>query len=349
MPHPQASIADLLLPWYDKTRRDLPWRAKPGETPDPYRVWLSEVMLQQTTVATVAPRYARFLERWPTVDDLAAAEDNDVMAEWAGLGYYARARNLLKCARAVSTDHGGQFPATEAALATLPGIGPYTAAAVAAIAFDAQASPVDGNIERVASRLFRIETPLPAAKPEIKAAAVRMTPKSRPGDFAQALMDLGATVCLPRRPRCLVCPLSEACAARMAGIEADLPTKAPKTPKPERTGQIYWLERDDGQILLRRRRPSGLLGGMAELPSFGWSDDDAPVEVQAMAAEWRDLPRPVTHVFTHFRLQLTVRLGEAAIGAATPEGCYWTPLDKLGDAGLPSVIAKAAKAAIIGD
>jgi len=349
MPVPQASIAELLLPWYDRSRRDLPWRAKPGETPNPYHVWLSEVMLQQTTVAAVAPRFDRFLQRWPSVDDLAAAKDEDVMAEWAGLGYYARARNLLKCARAVSDAHGGRFPDTEAGLGALPGIGPYTAAAIAAIAFDKPASPVDGNIERVTARLFRIETPLPAAKPTIKAAAVGMTPKTRPGDFAQALMDLGATVCLPRRPRCLVCPLSEACAAREAGIEAGLPAKAPKIAKPERTGAIYWLVRADGLVLLRRRRPSGLLGGMAELPSYGWSDDEAPPAVRLMTADWRELARPVAHVFTHFRLELTVRLGEAPPDAIAPDGCYWTPIDQLGDAGLPSVIVKAAKAALTAD
>lgn len=349
MPAPQASIADLLLPWYDQNRRDLPWRAKPGQTPEPYHVWLSEVMLQQTTVAAVSPRFNRFLTRWPTVNDLAAAKDEDVMAEWAGLGYYARARNLLKCARAVSQNHNGRFPATEAGLGALPGIGPYTSAAIAAIAFDQPASPVDGNIERVSARLFHIDTPLPASKPAIKAAAVQMTPAARPGDFAQALMDLGATVCLPRRPRCLVCPLNDACAARKAGVEAGLPAKAPKTPKPERTGAIYWLERADGQVLLRRRRPSGLLGGMAELPSYGWSDDDAPTTVQSMTAEWRDLARPVTHVFTHFRLELTVRIGAAAQETIAPDDCYWTPIDQLGDAGLPSVIVKAAKAALTAD
>lgn len=349
MSPPQPAIADLLLAWYDAHARVLPWRARAGETPDPYRVWLSEVMLQQTTVAAVAPRFARFLERWPTAKALADAPDDDVMAEWAGLGYYARARNLLKCARAVRDAHDGAFPDNETALLALPGVGPYTAAAVAAIAFDRKATPVDGNIERVTARLWRIEAPLPAAKPEIKRRAVAMTPVSRAGDFAQAMMDLGATICLPRRPRCLACPLAERCQARAAGVEADLPAKAPKAEKPLRTGVVYWIERADGHVLLRRRPPRGLLGGMVELPSFGWSADDAPQAVERMAADWRPLAQPVRHVFTHFRLELTLRLGEAPPDAAAPEGCRWLALDELADAGLPSVMAKAAKKAIIGD
>lgn len=344
----QAGIADALLRWYDRSRRDLPWRAAPGVEPDPYRVWLSEIMLQQTTVAAVAPRFQRFLEKWPTVDALAAAADEDVMAEWAGLGYYARARNLLKCARVVSESHNGRFPAEEKALAALPGVGPYTAAAVAAIAFGLPATPVDGNIERVTARLFRIETPLPAAKPEIKERASALTPHDRPGDFAQAMMDLGATICLPRRPRCLACPLAALCDARAAGVEADLPKKAPKKEKPLRLGEIHWLERDDGQVLLRRRRARGLLGGMAELPSYGWSDDDAPAAVRTMAADWTLHPQPIAHVFTHFRLELSLRLGYAALDAPTPDGCFWTPVDRLDEAGLPSLIAKAARAALAG-
>lgn len=342
---PQApeSIAGPLLAWYDVARRDLPWRARPGEAPDPYRVWLSEVMLQQTTVAAVAPRFERFLARWPTVDALAAAPDEDVMAEWAGLGYYARARNLLKCARAVRDRFGGAFPTTEAALATLPGVGPYTAAAVAAIAFGRQATPVDGNIERVTARLFQVEEPLPASKPEIKALATQMTPAARAGDYAQAMMDLGATVCLPRTPRCLVCPLNAACAARAAGVAAELPRKAAKKAKPLRTGEAYWIEREDGRLLLRRRQPKGLLGGMLELPSYGWSDDDAPAGLKNLADDWTTLDKPVTHVFTHFRLELTVLAGIATSSGQTPDDCQWTPLDALADAGLPSVMAKAAK------
>ncbi len=340
------SIPHSLLDWYDRARRDLPWRAKPGVRPEPYHVWLSEVMLQQTTVVAVAPRFQRFLERWPTVGDLAAADDGDVMAEWAGLGYYARARNLLKCAREVADRHGGAFPDTESDLAGLPGVGPYTAAAVAAIAFDRPAAPVDGNIERVIARLMRIETPLPAAKPAIKAAMAGLVPADRPGDFAQAMMDLGATVCLPRRPRCLVCPLAAACAARIAGVEADLPAKAPKPERPLRTGVVYWAERGDGSVLLRRRAPKGLLGGMVELPSLGWSDDDATVDVERLTDDWTTLETPVAHGFTHFRLELTLRLGETTRDEA-PDGCFWSPVDRLGDVGLPTVMAKAAKAALL--
>ncbi len=347
MKHTQAPTASRLLEWYDRTRRDLPWRARPGVASDPYRVWLSEIMLQQTTVAAVAPRFERFLARWPTIAALAAAPDDDVMGEWAGLGYYARARNLLKCARVVAARHGGRFPADEDELLALPGVGPYTAAAIAAIAFGLNATPVDGNIERVTARLFRIETPLPAAKPEIKRQAAAMTPPSRPGDFAQAMMDLGATVCLPRRPRCLVCPLVDACAARTAGVEANLPAKAAKPVKPLRTGVAYWVERADGAVLLRRRLPKGLLGGMVELPSFGWSDDDAPAAVRALSPDWTDLAQPVTHTFTHFRLELTVRLGYAA--AEAPLSCFWLSVDRLAEAGLPSVVAKVAKAALLGD
>lgn len=342
------SPAKALLAWYDVSRRDLPWRAHPGAPADPYHVWLSEVMLQQTTVAAVAPRFQRFLNRWPTVTNLADAADEDVMAEWAGLGYYARARNLLTCARVVTSEHGGQFPATEAELATLPGIGGYTAAAVAAIAFGQHATPVDGNIERVTARLFRIETPLPAAKPEIKTQAVSITPKGRAGDFAQAMMDLGATICLPRQPRCLACPIRTFCQAYKAGIAADLPKKAPKKIKPLRLGRAYWLERADGQVLLRRRQPKGLLGAMVELPSFGWSDDDAPACIETLASNLLPVTLPVTHVFTHFRLKLSVLRGRMP-DVAPPEDCFWRPVDQLGEVGLPSVMQKAAKAAIMGD
>lgn len=342
------SLVSALLAWYDVSRRDLPWRSHPGEAANPYHVWLSEVMLQQTTVAAVAPRFQRFLDRWPTVADLAAAADEDVMAEWAGLGYYARARNLLKCARVVAAEQGGLFPSTEAELATLPGIGGYTAAAVAAIAFGQNATPIDGNIERATARLFRIETPLPAAKPEIKARAVSMTPPKRAGDFAQAMMDLGATICLPRQPRCLACPLQAHCAAHKAGTAANLPKKASKKLKPHRRGRAYWLERADGMVLLRRRKPKGLLGAMVELPSYGWSDDDAPANIERLASEWFTVTPPVTHIFSHFRLELSVLRGRIK-DVAAPEDCFWRPVDQLGDVGLPSVMQKAAKAAIMSD
>ena len=343
------STTDALLAWYDRARRDLPWRAAAGVQSDPYVVWLSEIMLQQTTVAAVTPRFQRFLARWPTVVDLASAADEDVMAEWAGLGYYARARNLLKCARAVAARPDRAFPDDEAGLKALPGIGDYTAAAVAAIAFNRLATPVDGNIERVAARLFRIETPLPGAKSAIKQAASTLTPADRPGDFAQAAMDLGATICLPKRPRCLACPLRGHCKAHVAGVQEALPAKAPKRAKPLRRGDVYWAERDDGRVLLRRRAARGLLGGMAELPSYGWSDDDAPAMVRRLT-RWTVAPPPVVHVFTHFRLELTLHRGRVMDHAdyGAPD-LFWAEVDRLAEIGLPSVMAKVAKAALTRD
>ncbi|MDE3121750.1 MAG: A/G-specific adenine glycosylase, partial [Paracoccaceae bacterium] len=282
-----------LLGWYDRNARVMPWRVGPaerkaGQRPDPYRVWLSEVMLQQTTVAAVRDYFHRFTERWPSVSDLAAAEDASVMAEWAGLGYYARARNLLKCARAVATEHKGRFPQTRDGLLGLPGIGPYTAAAVAAIAFDEVATVVDGNVERVVARLFAVETPLPAAKPELTRLAATLTPQDRPGDHAQAMMDLGATICTPRKPACGICPLVEPCAARAAGLAADLPRKAPKAEKPTRFGIVYLARRSDGAWLLERRPDRGLLGGMLGWPGSDWSA--APTPAPPLAADWREGP-----------------------------------------------------------
>jgi A/G-specific adenine glycosylase len=260
-----------ILDWYDRMARSMPWRVPPhlsaqGHRPDPYHVWLSEVMLQQTTVAAVGGYFRAFVTRWPAVIDLAAAEDADVMAAWAGLGYYARARNLLKCARAVAQEHSGRFPDTEAGLRTLPGIGPYTAAAIAAIAFDRPATVLDGNVERVMARLNAIEQPLPDAKETLRAQAARLTPEHRPGDYAQAVMDLGATICTPRRPACGLCPWSGPCAGRRRGIAAELPRKRPKPEKPTRLGIAYLALRPDGAVLLERRPPRGLLGGMLGLP-----------------------------------------------------------------------------------
>ena len=338
-----SAIAPPLLSWYDQFKRDLPWRAKDGTQPDPYRVWLSEVMLQQTTVAAVAPRFNRFIDRWPRVEVLAAAPDEEVMAEWAGLGYYARARNLLKCARTVAKEHGGRFPDTEELLRMLPGVGAYTAAAIAAIAFNQPSSPVDGNIERVASRLFRIETPLPAAKKEIKTAAAAMTPAERPGDFAQALMDLGATVCLPRHPRCTACPLVNLCEAKKSDLESVLPIKPVKQAKPTRIGQAYWVENSRGDVLLRRRKQNGLLGGMIEIPSFGWSSDDAPKAVKELTDHWTEV-RPINHVFTHFRLELKIFCGRTDKEAI--KNCFWAPVDRLTSVGLPSVMKKVAEESI---
>jgi A/G-specific adenine glycosylase len=337
-----------LLTWYDRHRRRLPWRAAPGARVDPYEVWLSEIMLQQTTVAAVIPYYQRFLTLWPRVEDLAAASLDDVLTAWAGLGYYARARNLHRAAAVVAEEHGGRFPDTEAALLKLPGIGPYTAAAIAAIAFDRPATVVDGNVERVVARLFAVETPLPAAKAELKARAEPLTPKRRPGDFAQAMMDLGATVCLPRNPKCGRCPLTRHCAADKQGIATRLPRRAPKTERPTRRAVIFWIARDGGAILLRRRPPKGLLGGMMEVPSTPWRAapwGEAEALAQApIATPWTELPGLVRHTFTHFHLELTVWAGRADPGQDT-EG-RWVRLDDLGGEALPSVMRKVVRHAL---
>jgi A/G-specific adenine glycosylase len=321
-------FAVRLLGWYDRAARELPWRIAPGSdaVPDPYRVWLAEVMLQQTTVAAVAGYFARFTARWPTVADLAAAADADVMAAWAGLGYYARARNLLACARAVVADHGGRFPGNEAALRALPGIGDYTAASVAAIAFGRPAVVVDANIERVIARHRLIETPLPMAKREIRAALAPIVPADRPGDFAQALMDLGATICTPRSPACAICPLMADCRARGRADIERLPVKPPKKAKPHRHGLAHWIERD-AAIWLVRRPDKGMLGGMRALPGGDWTD--------ARAAE--SGIASVDHGFTHFDLTLTLVRREAPDAAA--EGIWW-PIADLDAAGLPTLYRK---------
>jgi A/G-specific adenine glycosylase len=342
-------IGDALLAWYEGERRILPWRARPGSTSDPYRVWLSEIMLQQTTVKAVAPRYAAFLRRWPSVKALARAELGEVLAAWAGLGYYARARNLHACAREVVRVHGGRFPATEAELRTLPGIGAYTAAAIAAIAFDARATPVDGNVERVVARLFAVTTPLPSAKPEIKALAESLTPETRAGDFAQALMDLGAVICSPRRPDCRSCPLQSCCRALAAGLAAALPYREAKEARPTRRGTAFVAMRADGAVLLRTRPLKGLLGGMLEVPSSPWREGGAPEAVAddhaPVATAWRVVPGLVEHTFTHFHLQLEVRRAEvgsdvALTAAALPECCRWVKPRDFGAAALPSVMRK---------
>lgn len=336
-----STIADRLLDWYDHHARALPWRAGPGNpAPDPYRVWLSEVMLQQTTVAAVKPYFASFTTRWPTVAALAAAPEEEVMAAWAGLGYYSRARNLVKAARAVA-ELGG-FPETEAELRELPGLGAYTAAAVAAIAFDRRAVVVDANVERVVARLFAIETPLPQARKEIRAAAETITPDARAGDFAQAMMDLGATICTTRDPKCLLCPLAGGCTARLQGDPARLPIKAPKKAKPVRAGSAFWIERDDA-VWLVRREGKGMLGGMRALPDDGWSAQaDGSGEVP-LAGEWQALGR-VSHTFTHAQLELSV---SRYSGKASPQGeGEWWPLAALESAGLPTLFAKAARLAL---
>ncbi|HHW34088.1 MAG TPA: A/G-specific adenine glycosylase [Paracoccus solventivorans] len=301
-PDPVA-VAPLLLGWYDRHARVLPWRAPPGSAPpDPYRVWLSEVMLQQTTVAAVKGYFERFTTLWPTVQALAAADEGQVMGEWAGLGYYARARNLLACARQVAAMGG--FPDTRQALAQLPGIGPYTSAAIAAIAFDRAETVVDGNVERVVARLFAVETPMPAAKPQLVALAETLTPDRRPGDFAQAMMDLGATICTPRNPACALCPLSDLCDARALGLAAELPRKTPKPPRPLRRGTA-WLALDTSHVLVERRPARGLLGGTLAFPSTGWDGSEYPPPA---AGPWQELGE-VRHIFTHFELHLTVLAG----------------------------------------
>lgn len=344
-PAPRA-FARRLLAWYDRARRDLPWRAAPGAFADPYRVWLSEIMLQQTTVATVGPYFARFVERWPDVEALAAAPLDSVLTEWAGLGYYARARNLKKCAEVVARDFGGCFPGTEAGLAALPGIGPYTAAAIAAIAFDRPATVVDGNVERVIARVFAVTDPMPGAKPALREKARLLTPGARPGDYAQAMMDLGATVCRPRQPLCAACPVAIACRARAQGIAEGLPRRAPKKARPVRRA-VAWLGHDGrGAVILRRRAESGLLGGMWEVPSSDWQEGDigdppSPV----VAASWRGAGN-VVHVFTHFRLELEVRRARLrrSDAARFGEQARWVGREELGDYALPSLMKKVIKA-----
>ncbi len=313
--------ADTLLIWYDRNARTLPWRMPPGsvQRPDPYRIWLSEVMLQQTTVAAVRGYYHTFTTRWPTVATLAAADDADVMAAWAGLGYYARARNLLKCARAVMADHGGAFPDTRDGLLALPGVGPYTAAAIAAIAFDRPETVVDGNVERVMARLFAVEKPLPGAKPDLTALAAGLTPQTRPGDYAQAVMDLGATICTPRSPACGICPLRVNCAARIAGIAADLPRKSPRKAAPTRHGIAYVARRADGAWLLETRPESGLLGGMLGWPGSDWGD--APTPAPPVKTDWQQLGE-ARHTFTHFHLRLAVMSATLPAGAVPDRGQF---------------------------
>jgi A/G-specific adenine glycosylase len=336
------AVAENLLDWYDAHRRRLPWRAEPdGPAADPYRVWLSEIMLQQTTVAAVKPYYARFISSWPTVADLAAADEAEVMSAWAGLGYYARARNLIACARAVVSDHGGDFPDHEAGLRALPGVGDYTAAAVAAIAFGRRAVVVDANVERVASRLFAFAGSLPAARPALRELVDKITPDERAGDFAQAMMDLGSGICTVRSPQCLICPLSADCTARAQGDPEAYPVKAAKKAKPQRRGTAFWIERG-GEVWLVRRPGKGMLGGMRALPSGPWTDDDPGLAEAPIAAPWRDAGS-VAHVFTHFALDLRVMTAKHA--ADIGEGEWW-PIARIEEAGLPTLFARAASRAI---
>lgn len=345
---PQKLFSQELLAWYDVAHRRMPWRAEAGEVADPYAVWLSEIMLQQTTVVTVKSYFEAFLCRWPCVSDLAAADLDDVLHGWQGLGYYARARNLHKCARVVADEFKRQFPDTEEALVKLPGIGPYTAAAIAAIAFGRVTVPVDGNIERVISRLYMITEPLPGSNPRIKMLASAAVEPERPGDFAQAMMDLGATICTPRRPQCGVCPLSGGCDAYASDRADQFPKKAPKKPKPTRRGVAFWAVREDGAVLIRRRPEKGLLGGMMEFPSTDWTETNwteesalkfAPGKLQS----WRRLSGTVRHTFTHFHLELAVLVGQ--INSQDPGLGTWCPVEKLSDFALPTLMKKIAKLA----
>jgi A/G-specific adenine glycosylase len=334
--------ARRLLVWWDANRRDLPWRAAPGETPDPYLVWLSEVLLQQTTAAAVAPYYARFLQRWPRVEALASASLDEVIEAFAGLGYYARARNLHACAQEIAR-RGGRFPATEAELRALPGVGPYTAAAVAAIAFGEPAAAVDGNVARIMARLAALPTPWPQARAAIAAATAALVPADRPGDFAQALMDLGAMVCRPRNPDCVACPLRSDCAAALAGEAESYPRRAAAKARPVRFGAAYFAIRRDGAFLARRRPPKGLLGATLELPGPPWrtAEDGAANAARPFAARWRRLPGEVEQVFTHFALRLTVYIATITAMPRDAGDLFWVAGRDANGAGFSSVMLKA--------
>ncbi len=335
--------ARALLAWYDHHRRDLPWRAKPGARSEPYRVWLSEIMLQQTRVETVARYYEVFLKKFPTVEKLAKAPLENVLKTWAGLGYYARARNLHACARVVAKEHGGKFPDTEEGLRELPGIGGYTAAAIAAIAFGRKAAPMDGNIERVVARLFQVETPLPTAKPELQALAASLVPAKRAGDFAQAMMDLGSMICTPKNPSCMLCPWNDACAARRSGARETYPRRVPKAEGKLRRGAAFVVLREDGTVLLRRRPRRGLLGGMSEVPNTEWSasfDEKSAPQFAPLTAKWHRKPGYVRHVFTHFPLELSVYVAEVPKQTPAPKGGRFAKLTKLESEALPSLMRK---------
>ena len=349
--HPHFDPREL-LGWYERHRRSLPWRAPPGAKADPYRVWLSEIMLQQTSVKAVEPYYARFLDRFPTVERLAAAPLADVLKVWAGLGYYARARNLHACARIVVEQHDGHFPQTESRLRELPGVGSYTASAIAAIAFDRRASPVDGNVERVVARLYAVAQPLPQAKPVIRRLAAALTPQRRAGDFAQAIMDLGATICTPKRPACIRCPWHAACLACRRGDQERFPRRTPKAEGRLRRGAAYVAVRADGFVLLRTRPENGLLGGMSEVPTSAWTPDfdlkrplDAAPRVRSargrgVKMRWCQLAGTVTHTFTHFPLALTVYRAAVRSGTPAPDGMRWVGIGELDGEALPNVMRK---------
>lgn len=338
-------LEESLLSWYDTHQRALPWRAVPGYAPDPYHVWLSEIMLQQTTVATVKDYFARFVTRWPTIASLAKAELDEVFHAWQGLGYYSRARNLHGCAQTLARDFGGEIPEKESILLTLPGIGPYTAAAIAAIAFEQPTVPVDGNVIRVLSRLHALETPLPDLKKETQTLAKTLVPQHRRGDFAQSLMDLGATVCRPRNPTCGTCPWNAACKACEQGITDQLPRPAPKGLKPTRYGIVFWVENSCQEIMLEKRPDKGLLAGLMGLPTTPWREtawdwEEALTHSPEKATAWQTLPLLIQHTFTHFHLKLRVAKGISAV--PDPKG-IWSSLDHLKSHALPTVMKKVIR------
>jgi A/G-specific adenine glycosylase len=340
--------AAKLLAWYERERRALPWRAAPGERADPYRVWLSEIMLQQTRVETVIRYYEKFLARFPTVDALAATSLEDVLGLWAGLGYYARARNLHACARTVVAQHRSDFPSSEDELRKLPGIGAYTAAAIAAIAFSRKAAPVDGNIERVVARLYAIESPLPAAKAKLRCLVEALVPDERAGDFAQAMMDLGATICTPRRPACRRCPWQTACRGQESGMPENFPFRIAKAEGKLRRGVAYVVRRADDAILLRSRPANGLLGGMTEVPTTEWTSSFdfadalrlAPGVVSLPVRRWRRRTGAVRHVFTHFPLELAVLFADVPSTTPAPQGMRFVSLNRFNDEPLPTLMRK---------
>lgn len=331
-----------MLAWYDRHARIIPWRAQKGQKPDPYAVWLSEIMCQQTTVQAVVPYFLKFLEKWPRVEDLAAADREEIMRAWAGLGYYARARNLHQCAIVIANDYEGVFPDTKEGLGQLPGIGDYTSSAIAAIAFDRSETVVDGNVERIMARIFDVEAPVPRAKKDLKAAAFLFFKKAqRPGDFAQSLMDLGATICTPKSPKCMICPVVDFCAAKVAGTQESRPAREAKKPKPQRAGNVYWVENKAGDILLHRRPDKALLGGMLGLPTDDWREEGAAIPLSLV--EKQDLQATgahIRHVFTHFDLRLDlVKLEDARIEA--PDGYFWQPRSLINPDDFPTVFKKA--------
>jgi len=340
-----TQVTQKLLNWYDAHARHLPWRAQPGQTPIAYHVWLSEIMLQQTTVATVIPYFNFFIETWPSIEALGNAEDDEIMRAWAGLGYYARARNMLKCARYVRDALNGILPSTEKDLLKLPGIGPYTAAAISAIAFGQKAAPIDGNIERVISRLTACTTPLPSLKTDVARTLEDLVPNQRAGDFAQAMMDLGATICTPKKPNCSLCPWSLDCDALAQNIADTLPRRVPKKPKPKRTGTLYWVYDKQGRVLTRQRPARGLLGNMIEFPSQGWDTPNDRNIADRVELKWIKYPNSVRHIFTHFELNLDIWIAHAAPSlarnlSAMDKTFTWRDAHALHAAALPNLMRK---------